>query len=194
MNTKIIGLTGPNGAGKGEVSTILEQKGFMLYSVRKLLIKELKLRSISPIDRVAMAELGTKLRKERGPEYFVSFFMAQASKDDVSKIVIDSIRNPLEAKALKDAGGILISIDADRWIRYRRIMTRDNKKQNEIPFAVFCLQEDREMVSGDSSDLARIAVREVMDLADFSINNSNLPRHLLCECIGDILTPHGVPA
>lgn len=192
MGSLIIGITGTNGAGKGEVvSLLVQRKGFTQYSVRKHLIEELERGGVRTIDRIAMASLGTELRKERGSEYFVSFFLAQAEKNSISKVVIDSIRNPLEAKALKDAGGILISVDAEPWVRYQRVMARDRTK--EIPFAVFRLQEDREMVSCNPNDPAQIAVREVMKSADFSIENSKSLQHLHTS-IDTILSECGVPA
>jgi len=187
----IIGITGTNGAGKDEVATYLVQKGFTHYSVRKYLVDELGRRGVSPIDRIAMIRLGTDLRGERGPEYFVSLFMAQAEKSNVSKIVIDSIRNPFEAQALKDAGGILISVDADPWVRYQRVMVRDYAME-KIPFPVFRLQEDREMVSCNPTDPAQIAVRKVMNGADFHIDNSSNLSGLLDASVDTILSQYGV--
>lgn len=173
----LIGITGANGAGKDEVAAYLVQKGFTHYSVRKYLVEELERQGAHTIDRAAMIRLGTDLRKKRGPEYFVSLFMAQAEKSGVSKVVIDSIRNPLESKALKDAGGIVISVDANPWARHNRVTIRDRDK-GIVPFVVFRLQEDREMISCNVDDPARIAVREVMEGADFSIENSKSLQYL----------------
>lgn len=188
--TILIGITGTNGAGKDAVAAYLVQKGFTQYSVRKYLIEELGRRGVCTADRAVMASLGTSLRRERGPEYFVSFFLSQAEKDGVSKIVIDSIRNPLEAKTLRDVGGILISVDAEPWVRYQRVVARD-RAHGVIPFAVFRLQEDRELVSCNPNDPAQIAVREVMKVSDFSIENSKSLQYLHTS-IDTILSDCGV--
>ena len=86
-------------------------------------------------------------------------------------MVIESIRNPFEAKSLKEQGGIMLVVDADRKLRYERITSRASAT-DAVSFEEFCAQEDREMNSEDPTNPAKMSINAVMKMADFRIQNN----------------------
>ena len=62
----IIGLTGKNAAGKGEVAKFLETRGFHYFSLSDVLREELKRRRLAPT-RDHLTRVGNELREHYGP-------------------------------------------------------------------------------------------------------------------------------
>ncbi|MBI2338979.1 MAG: AAA family ATPase, partial [Deltaproteobacteria bacterium] len=62
----IIGLTGKNGSGKGEVAKLLTSSGFIYYSLSDVLRDELKKQG-KEVTRENLIEIGNRLRTEGGP-------------------------------------------------------------------------------------------------------------------------------
>ena len=62
----IIGLTGKNGAGKGEVARYLQERGFHYYSLSDVLREEAA-KEGKPITRDVLVDLGNRLRSQHGP-------------------------------------------------------------------------------------------------------------------------------
>ena len=62
----IIGLTGKNASGKGEVGEYLKVRGFLFYSLSDVLRDELKKQKL-PLTRENLTNLGNTLRNDRGP-------------------------------------------------------------------------------------------------------------------------------
>ncbi len=82
-----------------------------------------------------------------------------------------SIRRPDEARAIQDAGGYVLWIDADRKIRYDRVFNgnrgrvTDNKSYEQ-----FCAEEDREM-NPESDDPFVLNMGGVKEIADIHLKN-----------------------
>ena len=163
----IIGITGTNGAGKGTVVDYLIQKGFKHYSVRGELVEEIKRRGLS-VDRSSMREVGNDLRAKNGPSYFIERFFQLAAIEGATDFVIESVRNVGEAEALKAKGGILFATDADRKLRYERIVHRDSET-DKIDFATWVAQEEREWGNTAAHDMD---IPGVMARADYTIQNN----------------------
>ena len=64
----IIGLTGKNAAGKGEVANYLKTKGFIYYSLSDAIRKEATKRGLEH-SRNNLINLGNELRKNFAPSY-----------------------------------------------------------------------------------------------------------------------------
>src|SRR3989338_5429897 len=94
----IIGLTGKNGSGKGEVAQFLKERGFEYRSLSDVLRQELSKRK-KTIPRDHLVSTGNELRKKFGPSILAKKILEQIEVD--KNYVIDSIRHPEEAKALK---------------------------------------------------------------------------------------------
>ena len=87
----IIGLTGKNGSGKGEVAKFLVSGGYLYYSLSDVLRNEIKARG-EKITRDRLIETGNRLRQEGGAAVLADKVMAQL--DPEKNYVVDSIRNP----------------------------------------------------------------------------------------------------
>lgn len=161
----LIGITGTNGSGKGAVVDYLVSKGFSHYSAKAIINEEMGRRSL-PRTRDTVRAVANDLRREHGPAYLIECLYKQASQD--GNAVMESIRTIGEAEFLKAKGAHILAIDADRKLRYERIVLR-NAEPDQISYDEFCAHEDQEMASADPWDMN---VFGVMQLADVRIDNN----------------------
>lgn len=167
----IIGITGTNGAGKGEVVRYLvEQKGFVHYSVRDAIVEALAEQGL-PVDRPHMNEMGTALRAQHGPAYFAKLFCDRAHAANIEHAVIESIRSPFEADEIHAQGGYVLVVDADTRLRYSRVLERAGAT-DQVTFEQFCVQQEREMRSEDPSNPAKMDIYAVIERSDATIQNN----------------------
>jgi dCMP deaminase len=118
----IIGLTGENCAGKGTVAEYLQKKGFYYLSLSDV-IREALADEGKEITREALIAKGNQMRSESGPAVLAKKTLAKVQPE--KNYIIDSIRNPLEAQALKEKQGlVLIYITASPKIRFERMKMR----------------------------------------------------------------------
>lgn len=172
----IIGITGTNGAGKGTVVEYLtKEKGFAHFSVRAFLIEEIKRQGLE-IDRTTMRQVANEMRKAHGPSYVVEQLMAQASQTE-GNAVIESIRAIGEGEFLKSHGAKIWAIDADRKIRYDRVVKRWSET-DKIDFETFCMHEDREANGTEAWDMN---VQGVMKMADHTFQNNGTQGELFAQ-------------
>ncbi len=162
----IIGVTGTNGAGKGTVVEYLVQQGFHHYSVRATIIEEIERRRLS-INRSSMRDVANDLRQKNTPQYFDEIFLADAKKNKYDNIVIESVRNISSARWLKEHGAILFAVDADRKLRYERVVLRASHTDN-IDFDTWVMEEEREWHNEAAHDMN---VPGVMKMADYTLHN-----------------------
>ena len=165
----IIGITGTNGAGKGEVvKYLVEQKGFTHYSASEFLAEEL-IRRGREKDRPQLRLLGNEFREQYGNGYLVRVFLEKAAQSDAENTIIESVRNTGEVAELKAAGGVLLVVDADRKVRYDRITSRGSEKDN-VDFDTFVAQEEREWHG--SAGVHDMNIMDVIKMADYTIMNN----------------------
>lgn len=172
----ILGITGTIGAGKGTVVDHLKARGFTHYSVREAITEEILRRGL-PVNRPNMNEVGTELRRNNAPDYFVTLFVERAKRNGVTDFVIESIRNVKEAEAVKAAGGALMVVDADEHLRFERVMARKSAT-DQVSFEEFRAQEAREMDSENPDDPAFMNMRAVIALADATVRNDGTVEEL----------------
>ena len=145
----IIGITGTNGAGKGEIVELLKSYGFRQYSVRELLVQELERRGI-PVNRDNLVKMGNEFREKNSPSFLIEQLYEKARINGGNSI-IESIRTLGELYALRAKGNFyLISVDASPFLRYNRILRR-NKPTDEVSFEKFLEQDRAEMNSPNNS-------------------------------------------
>ncbi|MBA3789257.1 AAA family ATPase [Patescibacteria group bacterium] len=163
----IIGITGTNGAGKGTVvEYLVQEKGFKHYSAREFILEE-TLRRGAPKNRDSLRDVANELRKMHGPAYVGEQLLARA-KEAGGGALIESIRTVGEADFLKSHGVLIGAVDADRQIRYERVVIRGSMT-DKVSFEEFCTQEDREMASIEPWDMN---IFGVMKIADFTLLNN----------------------
>jgi dephospho-CoA kinase len=169
---KIIGITGTLGAGKGTiVDYLIHNKGFVHYSVRAFLVKEIEKR-VLPVNRDSMVVVANDLRKKHGPAYIAEQLYEEALVSG-NDCIIESLRTPGEVELLKKRGNFfLFAVDADPKLRYERIVLR-NSETDRISFETFMENERREMLSTDANHQN---IRKCIEMADFVFtNNTTVP-------------------
>lgn len=118
--TLVIGLTGPNAAGKGEVAQCLAGLGFALHSLSDV-VREAAATAGLPPEREHLIRIGTELRRAGGPGVLAERILDRLGDRDV----VDSIRNPAEVAALRRRPDfVLLGVDAPVEVRFRRSLER----------------------------------------------------------------------
>lgn len=164
----ILGITGTVGAGKGTVvEYLVRERGFAHFSSREFLFEEIRRRGIADESRIALRDTGNALRKEHGPGYIAETLLARA-KETGGDAIIESIRTLGEAEFLKRHGAFIVAVDADRRLRYERVLKRASST-DKLTFEAFCEQEDKEMSGTAVWDMN---VFGVMAIADWKLMNN----------------------
>ena len=141
----LVGLTGTNGAGKGEAAAYLRGRGYGYLSLSDVLREELAGRGLAA-SRDNLIAVGNELRKRFGPDVLARRTLAKV----LGPTVIDSIRNPSEVECLRGRPGfILIAIDAPIEVRYERAKAR-GRDESAASLEEFRAKEALEL-SGDAT-------------------------------------------
>src|SRR5215468_3534159 len=101
----IVGLTGKNAAGKGEVVRFLQSRSFRAHSLSDEVRRDLEVTGDEPT-RETMIARGRSLRAEFGPGVLAE--RIRDHLDNSSHHVVDSIRHPAEIAALRRGRDFLL--------------------------------------------------------------------------------------
>lgn len=161
----ILGLTGKNAAGKGEVARILKAGGFEYFSLSDELRLELRDQG-TPESRDNLIEAGRRMRQNEGLDSLARRVSRRFNAG--LNQVVDSIRNPEEVRFLRSLGSFfLIAVDAPAGLRFARAQARA-RTGDPIDLAGFQAAEERELASGDPAAQQLVAT---IALADFTLVN-----------------------
>lgn len=157
----IIGLTGKNAAGKGEVAEYLKHRGFEYHSLSDEIREEIQRRGLE-ISRELLIEVGNELRRQSGPGVLAERILARFEPD--SSYVVDSIRNPSEVEVLRRRKDfILLAVEADQALRFERSRTRSREGAAQT-LERFAREEERELNSSDPASQQLLATSRSADL------------------------------
>lgn len=164
---KLIGLTGTNGSGKGEVAEYLKKRGYAYFSLSDLIREELEGKGEEP-SRDNLIKMGNELRREFGADILARRIIKKIR----GQAVIDSIRNPSEVEYFrKQKDFILLAIDAPAELRYERVKKR-GRNESASSLEEFIEKEQEEMTDFEQGQ----QLRNCMKMADIVIiNDSTLP-------------------
>src|SRR5499426_1178530 len=144
----LIGLTGRNAAGKGEVARYLQKKSFYYYSLSDAIRDEIRSRGEQPT-RERLIIIGNELRQRHGAAVLAERILSKIEDD--KHYVIDSIRNPAEVEAFREAKHFkLIRVEAPPEIRFQRIVGRQ-RESDPRTYEEFMALENREAEGDDTS-------------------------------------------
>lgn len=159
---RLIGLTGTNGSGKGEVAAYLQKKGYAYFSLSDVIRDALR-KDGKEDTRDNLIEKGNELRKNYGPDILARMAMERVK----GKAVIDSIRNPSEIEYLrKEKEFILLAIDAPVELRYERVKRR-GRQESVSTLEEFAKKEKEEMTDSEKGQ----QLHSCMKMADIIIMN-----------------------
>jgi len=166
---RLVGLTGTNGAGKGEVAAYLMKKGYAYLSLSDEIREELR-RKGEEITRDSLIARGNALRRRHGADILARRVMKKVR----GRTVIDSIRNSREVAFLrKQKGFVLVAVDAPVELRYERALRR-GRAESAATLEEFVAKEKLELAGGTSGQ----QLRRCLDLADVTIVNDGSLRAL----------------
>jgi len=118
----IIGLTGRNAAGKGEVAEFLKNQGFIYYSLSDVIRDEIT-NAGQEVTREKLIEAGRRLRLTRGTGYLARMILKRLETGQ--NYVVDSFRNPVEVEVFRTSDSFtLLAVTATPKIRFDRIRER----------------------------------------------------------------------
>jgi dephospho-CoA kinase len=158
----LIGLTGTNGAGKGEVASYLIKKGYAYVSLSDEIRAYLR-RKGKESSRNHLIAAGNELRRRYGADILARRVMKKVK----NRTVIDSIRNVSEVAFLRRKGDfILVAVDAPVELRYERVRKR-GRAESASTVEEFVTKEKEEMSGGRSGQ----QLRRCLKLADVTIIN-----------------------
>lgn len=161
----IIGLTGKNGSGKGEIAKYLQVRGFHYFSLSDVLREEASKSSL-PVTRDVLVELGNRLRNERGPGALAEKIFSRL--DPEKHYVVDSIRHPSEIQVFRRRKDFtLISVRAPELLRFERMKQRA-RENDPLNIDDFRKLENKEAQSQQGSDQQ---LDQAIALADVFIDN-----------------------
>lgn len=193
--TVIIGITGTNGAGKSTFVEELESRGYMIIKVSDML-RRVARASIGSIQRGGsqspLGRIGNAIR-EQYPGGLVDialiewWSLAAHLSDDIKPhgFAIDNIRSLSEAQRLKEIGGTMVAIDADRKIRYERVLERRREDDEDLSFEEFCRREDADLGVGETNP-KDFSMQAVLGTADVTLYNEGTPAEFT-QSIGEML-------
>jgi dephospho-CoA kinase len=158
----VVGLTGPNAAGKGEVAAYLRELGFSLHSLSDIVREEAAARGFAA-EREHLIRIGNELRRAGGPGVLAERILPRIGARDV----VDSIRNPAEVAVLRrNPGFLLLGVDAPARLRFERSLAR-RRPGDPATFEGFEARERQE--NSEDSDAQQLLA--TLRLADRVILN-----------------------
>jgi dephospho-CoA kinase len=159
---RLIGLTGTNGAGKGEAATFFVNNGYAYLSLSDLIREELQKKG-QEVTRNNLIKMGNRLREKSSPDILARMVVKKIK----GKAVIDSIRNSKEIEFLKKQEGfVLLSLDAPPELRFRRVQKR-GREESAANLQEFLAKEAQEMNQAETGQ----QLLTCMKMADFRIWN-----------------------
>ena len=157
----ILGLTGQNAAGKGEVAEFLKKCGYTYYSLSDAIRDEIRSQG-KEVTRDRLIETGTYLRTTFGASVLADRIRHKVTPD--LNVVVDSIRNPSEVEALKQLPDFfLLNVTAPAELRFERIKSRARENDPKT-LADFKRVEAAEEESTDPNNQQLKATRALSDL------------------------------
>ncbi len=158
----IIGLTGRNGAGKGEVAKFLQEAGFQYHSLSDIIREEIRRKKL-PVTRERLIAAGTRLRETEGLGVLAERTLKKFSTDQ--NYVVDSIRNPEEVKVLRRRDDFfLLNVAAPRPIRFDRVKQR-RRESDPKTLPEFIRLEEKEFKGQNPAGQQLKATEKLADAA-----------------------------
>ena len=170
----LLGLVGFGSVGKDTVARYLVDKhNFLHISCSDMIRKYMTDHNLGEHTRENLHVVGNSLREKYGSDYLIVLSLDHKAE----RLIISGLRNVGEAERLKKEGGILIGVTAPVEVRYAWGKSRGGTKDH-VTFEQFKEMEEKEAASKDPKAQS---IREVMAMADVTIDNSGSREDLFKE-------------
>jgi len=171
QNRYYIGVVGSLASGKGVVADyFIKNYGFVSFSLSFIVHKELKARHVGAFSRNTLQDIGDDLRQEFGDGVLAERAIDYLKTEGNTRMIIEGIRNPGEVAYLRKLPNfILVSVDADQSLRFRRVIER-MKPWDPRDWETFLKVDGRDQ--GDKLNVSGQQVAKCMKKADFRLKNN----------------------
>jgi dephospho-CoA kinase len=143
---RLVGLTGTNGAGKGEAAAFFMSRGYAYASLSDILRDELRAQGLE-VTRDNLIRTGNDLRARFGPDILARRTMARVA----APAVIDSVRNIREVEYFRTQKGfVLLAFDAPAEVRFERVAAR-GRDESAATLEEFRKKEEEERAGGEAA-------------------------------------------
>ena len=152
---RLIGLTGTNGAGKGETAAFFKSRGYAYLSLSDVIRDELAARGLEA-SRDNLIRTGNELRETFGPDVLARRTMAKVT----GPTVIDSIRNTREVAFFRAQGRfMLLAVDAPLEVRFARAAAR-GRDESAATLEEFRRKEEEERAGAEAAQQLEACMAE----------------------------------
>lgn len=164
MNNQLVGISGTFASGKDTVAEFLVKDFGFTHASTGDMVRKVAMEKYGSIERPVLHQTATELRYANGAGALVM----EALKEP-RPLVITGIRSLGEAKALKEAGGTLLFVDAPLEMRYERVRSRSRDNETALTLAEFKANEEKELYAGPNDE--DFNIRGIGEMADITIQN-----------------------
>jgi len=176
---EIIGLSGRNSAGKDTLAEYLVENYGYTHVPTGDMVRAEAMKLYGNIERETLQKVAPAYKTEHGVGVFVNLALKKPRP-----IVISGIRSIGEFKAIKDAGGVTVFVDADPRLRYERMKERARDAEADKSFEEFIELDEREKNAGPTE--ADYRVDEIDEKSDIHLNNSGTKEEFYEKAIAEL--------
>jgi dephospho-CoA kinase len=182
---QLIGVAGTAGAGKDTATEIIcklfglqnTSTGDMVRAITRQVYGLPP--DFNPV-RDQLYEVATYVRTEVHPAGMVKLCILQAKVQKGTGAVLSGLRSRGEADAIREAGGIIVGVDADPKVRYGRIYARQRDAETGKTYDQF-LQQDEYENRGISETGPGRGIKSIIESADILITNNGSLEELTAQ-------------
>ena len=172
---RIIGITGAFGSGKTTTANFFATRGFTKIILSSFLEEEAKKRTPEKITRKMLQDIGNEWREKYGKGVLASKTLGYIEKNNLTRVVIDGIRNIGEIEILRSSKNfILIGVIANRKTRFKRLQSFERREK--LNWDLFQKLDYRDLGIGEKDTGLQVAY--CLALADMFVENNERIQNL----------------
>lgn len=166
---KIIAVVGPLASGKGALTNLLKDKGYIYLSLSDVVRDKATAWGLVH-SRENLQNVGDELRKKFGSSILAELVTQEITKNPDKKFVIDGVRNPAELSYIKNNFDVfIIGVTASAEKRFA-LMRERHREGDPKTFDEFKKSEERDRGVGQA-DYGQ-QVEKCLAMADIIIDNN----------------------
>lgn len=163
-NRTILAVVGRDVSGKDTVGKYLAKNFGFAHVVTGQLVRDyIAENSLGEPTRELMIKVATEVRSRLGADYFLQMGI----QSDAQKLVLDGVRAMGEVAAVREAVGLIVTVEAPIENRFKWAKAR-GRTSDEATFEDFVKHEKTQSLSASASGQS---VDEVIASADYTIQN-----------------------